>query len=426
MRAEAVEIGADPRVLQPPIIRIRTVLAILLLGTLGYKVYPRAQAAWQLHGLATAVADYALCMVGPTGPSLIRDNPDEFGVLVRRRLVSSLASERPFAECAELASQVTGSETIAGAHQLAAAEFTEFGTTNSRAERRLEELRVTTEPLAEMSRRAWPFVRGGYTRLVKASISASEAVHPVAPPEPAVGSGLPDWRARYRAVRRTQTGFVLAQGQGANLALYETKDAGVSWKPVSSRQQPSDFMERCPIDADGRSFTFSLSDDGSSTVVNSLGPDGAPYATVLSSSDVDVLAAACDADGLVVALRSGPGVHLKLCPFRRGCSRLRLSVEGAQLSQVTDVARIAGTTVVAFAAGGIVRVTSSRDAGRSWTPLSVAYDAGEARSVSMGLKAPTRLLTLADRLLLYGGAQRRDQAYLVLVSDDHGASWRTP
>src|SRR5690606_2491856 len=190
-----------------------------------------------------------------------------------------------------------------------------------------------------------------------------------------------------------------------------------------------DFLERCPIDQDGRSFTFSFSDDGRSTVVNSLGPDGAPYATVLAPAERQILAAACDADGLVVALSSTrPGAAaLSLCPFRRTCSPMRLPVPGAQaLPHLSDLARIQGTTVVAFADAGIVRVTSSRDGGRSWTPLSVAYDAGEHAPRAMGLGAPARLLTLEDRLLLYGGGARPDHAYLVLVSEDHGASWRTP
>jgi hypothetical protein len=41
----------------------------------------------------TAFADYALCMVGPTGPSLLRDNPVEFRSLGRRRLASACARQ---------------------------------------------------------------------------------------------------------------------------------------------------------------------------------------------------------------------------------------------------------------------------------------------------------------------------------------------
>jgi hypothetical protein len=89
-----------------------------------------------------------------------------------------------------------------------------------------------------------------------------------------------------------------------------------------------------------------------------------------------------------------------------------------------DVARVSGTTVVAVSQQGIVRVASSRDTGRSWTPFSVAYDAGEKLPEAMGLPAPGHVLALDDHLILYGGGRKSDQAYLVLRSDDGGASWR--
>lgn len=426
MRAEVVDLPRGEELVRPPV-RIRTVLAALLMGIAGYTVYPRAQAAWQLHGLAAAVADYALCAAGPTGPSLIRDNPDQFDKLVRRRLVTTAADDRPFADCAELARTVTASDAVYEAHSARAAEFREYEGWGS-ATRTLAEVRVTSDRLAEVSRRAWPFVRGGYTRLVKPSLSATEAVHPVAPAEPAVGSGLPNWHARYRAVRRTQTGFVMAHGQGANLGVYETRDEGLSWRPVAAHHQPSSFQERCPIDADGRSFTFSTTDDETATVVNSLGPDGAPYATVLAPAHEQIFAAACDADALVLALASMGGQSTKLyeCPFRRSCAPMRVPAAGMVPTQLSDVARVAGTTVIAVSNGEIVRVASSRDSGRSWTPWSVAYDAGERQASAMGLPPPARLLGLDDRLILYGGAERSDQAYLVLVSEDQGASWKSP
>jgi hypothetical protein len=91
-----------------------------------------------------------------------------------------------------------------------------------------------------------------------------------------------------------------------------------------------------------------------------------------------------------------------------------------------DVARVSGVTVIALTNGDIVRVASSRDDGRTWTPLSVVYDAAEAGPEATGLPPPGRLLALGEHLLLYGGAQRRDQAYLVLGSEDQGASWRAP
>jgi hypothetical protein len=56
----------------------------------------------------------------------------------------------------------------------------------------------------------------------------------------------------------------------------------------------------------------------------------------------------------------------------------------------------------------------------------VAYDAAEYPEESMGLPAPGRLLALDDRLVLYGGGRTERDAYLVLFSDDQGASWHGP
>ena len=87
----------------------------------------------------------------------------------------------------------------------------------------------------------------------------------------------------------------------------------------------------------------------------------------------------------------------------------------------TAFAEEAGTTIVAMAMGRIVRVTSSRDGGASWTPFSVAYDAGE--DAPPGARLPTDLLALGRRVLLYAPPGRVGETYPLLYSDDQGASW---
>ena len=109
-----------------PPIRLRFVL---LLGVLAWGVaalYPRMQAAFRLHDVTVATADYGLCMVGPTGPTLIRDRHSEFQKLVRRRLVATEASERPFQRCAKLARKVTQNIDVERLHTLTAVEFREY------------------------------------------------------------------------------------------------------------------------------------------------------------------------------------------------------------------------------------------------------------------------------------------------------------
>ncbi len=429
--AVATERAAPDDVVRPPIpIRIRTLLLIGLLVFAGYRLYPRAVAAWQVHALGTDLADYAACMVGPMGPALLRDNATSYRRLLRRRLVASAPDERPFAECAPVARRIIDSDAVEQAHRALAHEFVEYGDLGPEREpRSLDTLEISTAPLAELSRTAWPFVRGGYTRLMKASARAKEAMHPIALPKPALGSGLPRFRARYRSVAAHGASYWVAVGKAANLSVYETRD-GVTFRPLRAKwSQISRFAERCVIDADGRSFTFGLDDAAQKTMVTSLGPDGVPYTTALTAADDKVVGAACDTRGLVAAImREGESsVRLMHCQYRSRCQQMRVpaypGLDG-QLPFPVDVARLHGTTVVSVERAGIVRTASTRDDGQSWTPFSVAYDAAEFPELSR-LAPPHRLLSLGQRVFLYGEAEGGAQ-YLVLASDDQGASWRTP
>jgi hypothetical protein len=196
-----------------------------------------------------------------------------------------------------------------------------------------------------------------------------------------------------------------------------------------------------------------LNDDLTATTLSSLGPDAAPFVTELAPESLRIVAAACDSDALVVALvpsetearpasdvrrvsvgaaakrtarRSPLPAELRLCPYRRPCQAFQPPDTEGGLTFPVDVARMAGTTVVAMTAQGIVRVASTRDDGGTWTPFSVAFDAAELAEDEPRLSLPGRLLALGERLLLYGGARRHDHPYFVLVSDDQGASFRAP
>jgi hypothetical protein len=89
-----------------------------------------------------------------------------------------------------------------------------------------------------------------------------------------------------------------------------------------------------------------------------------------------------------------------------------------------DVARVDGVIVIATARAGIVRVRSSRDEGRSWTPDTVAYD-WAAQPLVSDVKVPSRLLALGRELWLFGAA-KPGQSYPVLYSVDMGTSWYAP
>ncbi len=185
-----------------PIVRIRHLLLLGLVGMLAWGLYPRAKAAWQLHDQATDFANYGLCMVGPIGPSKLRDEPAEFYALVRQRLLVASATSRPFSECAPLAENL-GGEALGELHELAADQFVEYAGPGQPIAS-LEQLRVSVQILADLAERAWPFERGGYAKLIKPSSHAKEAAHPVPFERPTVGSGLPGWRAAYHTIWQHQ------------------------------------------------------------------------------------------------------------------------------------------------------------------------------------------------------------------------------
>jgi hypothetical protein len=303
MRAGAAT-GVAPQRALP--IRLRHVLGLLVAGLLVRGALPRLRAAWQLHSVATAFADYALCMVGPTGPALLRDNPTEFRRLARRRLIGTPADDRPFARCAPRARDATDSSEIEHAHRATAASFVEYGLASPGAAGSFElrDLSVTTEHLADLSEQGWPFVRGGYTALVQPSAYAAEASHPAEMPRPGLGRGA--------APART-------------LSRCETPEA---------------------------TFVLGLSADRKSTLVRSVASGGITSDAILAPAGTRVFAIACDPGALVVAwLADRAGVAAATCTLLGGCAPLplpRLTRDRASLPYPLDVARVAGTTVVAL------------------------------------------------------------------------------
>lgn len=420
-RPSAPPVEKPPAPSAPPI-RLRFVLLFALLALGASSLYPRLDAAWRVHSLATALADYGACMVGPTGPALLRDHQlTEFHTLARRRLVTALAGDVPFERCAGFARTLSADAGVEQAHRAAAFTFSEFGG-NPKPTHSLAELAVSPETVAHEARRAWPFVRS-YAALVKPSLGVKEAPHPVAPAAPALGRGLTPARAYYRAARVTAEGVVLARGTGANLEVWKSTDGGATFK-AAAPELARDFSERCVL-ADGKALT--LQNDGESTRVLSLGSEGPQSAAVLAKGGESVVSVACDERLLVAAVRpSGSSrAMLEQCAFGAACIPLPAPSLGRPelgLDYPLDLARVNGATVLALKMGNVVRVTSSRDGGASWTPLSVAYDGGE-QPLPPG-RMPSELLTVGKRVLLHGSASRPNDTYGLLYSDDQGASFR--
>jgi hypothetical protein len=407
-----------------PPVRLRFVLLLGLLGLAMWQLYPRLQAAFRLHDVTVATADYGLCMVGPTGPTLIRDRPRDFERLVRRRLVASEASDRPFQRCAKLARKITDSVSVERAHGLRASEFREHGGSGAA----LGELGVSTAALARLSASAWPFARGGYTQLMKPSLGAVEAAHVPAPARPALGRGLPARGAIYRNVWREGAGYGLALGAGSDTALYSTSDRGVSFRPLPRRGDAFDqHAERCASLDGRRVYRISPREDGGAQQVSFSLEAGEPATSELAPIAERVLGSGCDEHSLVALTADRERLHLRSCPFGGRCGELALPpVLVGAAAQTVDIAKVKGTIVLSVAREGVVRVVSSRDEGRSFTPPVVAFDAAEYPELVAVRRPPVRLLSLGERLLLYAGAAKSTEPYVLLASDDQGASFRSP
>jgi hypothetical protein len=384
--------SADPVVIEAvaPPVRIRHLLLLGLLLALGFTGVPRMRAAFRLHSAATAFADYALCMVGPTGPSLLRDNPAEFRRLARRRLIVAGASDRPFSRCAKGAYEVTQSPETERAHRVPAVTFVEYGSDVDGAavpggSTRLDELAVTTKSLAELAETAWPFVRGGYTSLVQASAYTTEAPHPAELPRPGAGRGLP----------------------------------------------PARSLSRCTAPESGGAFVLTLSPDRRTKIVRSVTPEGVTSDASLAPAEARVFSASCDDGALVVALgrEGGREVALFACAYLGRCGPValpRLGEAGPSPRYPLDIARVDGVTVLASRVRGIVRVASTRDAGRTWTPFTVAFDSEAHRELHFDAGAPDHLFVSGHRLVLYAVASHPSATFPLLVSDDAGASFHAP
>jgi hypothetical protein len=408
-----------------PPIRLRYVVLLALVAGAGLWCFPRLAAAFKLQGLATALGDYGSCMVGPTGPGLLRANQgDEFAKLVRRRLLAAGPNEAPFAKCAPFAKTLTGSDESERAHRAAAATFTEYGV-SARPEQSIAGLAVTARPVVDLAHQSWPFVRG-YAALVRPSRSGVEAAHPLAPPTPAAGRGLPAARAFYRGTKRVAGTLVLAHGTGANLNVYKSRDGGASWA-IAPDSGVEDISERCATGVNGRGFQIVNAGDGSGLLVRSVASDAAPVSARLGDDADSLLAVDCDASTLVAALRPERSAQKNLigCKFGGACAPIpfpRPGGQGVEVPYEFDVARVQGTTVIAIEMAGIVRVASSRDDGRTWTPSTVVYDSSEYPLPRSAM--PHRLLRIGRRLFLHGTSTRAQPTYGLLYSDDAGASFR--
>jgi hypothetical protein len=407
-------------------VRLRHLLVAAVVALLGWQLAPRAQAAWTLRERATQLADYALCMAGPTAPGLIRTQDPELRQLLRRRLLISPPDATPFAACAPLAQELTGSSSAAAAHRAAASDFAEYGAlvaqAGTSARTSLDQLSITTAVLKQLEERAWPFERRGFMRLIQSSSHAKEAPHPVPFPAPLVGHGLPSAGALYKSTWSEQGRWLLAHGHSANLGLFESVDLGQSWRAVAlAGEGLASHAGRCTGGESSNGFVFESG--GDALLVHSFVGERVAY-TARIPGQFGINAASCDTQSSLLILEHPAAAGVErvavVCPHLGNCGQLPLDPKW--LAGAFDVARVSGTTVVVSVEQGVVRARSSRDNGASWTSATIAYDWQNPVNPRTDVRVPSRLLKVGPRLLLHGEG-KAGQTYPLLFSDDYGASW---
>jgi hypothetical protein len=402
---------------------LRHLLLPLAFGLGLWGIYPRAKAAWVLHDAATALADYARCMAGPTGPGAVRESSDGFRKLLRRRLLSAQPTDRPFAACGSLAQELVPGPTTERAHAAEAAQFAEYNDValaagDDKEGFTLAAVGIGASVLDPLSAAAWPFERNGYRHLIESSSTAKEASHPQELPLPAAGAGFPRKGSLYRPTWFAGGRWLAASGSQSTMSVVESSDFGVTWGATSLNQPAiGDYAGRCAQFGSSNSFTVERTESG--FAVQSWSTEQVLSRAQLAAG-LEVTRTACDSSVLLLVVsakqKALPGVLA--CEHGRACTPLNLDV--AWLAADFDVAQIEGVSVVLTTGNGVTRVRSSRDRGASWTPGIVAYDAEQAGAPVSS--APTQLVVMGRRLMLYGQAAPR-QAYPVLYSDDFGASF---
>lgn len=414
MRNRRAPSELPPTASEPPF-KLRYLLLALAVGGVCLTGYPRLKAAWRLADKTTAAANYALCMAGPTGPAALTENAQEFKSLLRRRLLSSEDVEQPFASCKNLYEQVF--EKPGNPLLSSAGEFQVYSGLETTLTPSLDELVPRVQELEALGEAAWPFTRKSPLEMIRPSAHAKEAPHPVEFPRPVAGTGLPSSDGLYRTAWQHGGTLHLAIGQGAELAVLESVDGGQVWTKGSlSAPGLGEHAGRCAANDARQSFLFEH-EDGKIAVVSLAGDD--PVGRTVLRIRAEPRKSSCDNNTALFVAEppDNEAPYVVLCQHAGRCGKLQ--VPASWTSGSFDIAELDGVAVVATLTAGVVRVRSSRDRGKTWTPATIAMDLG-----GVGQNLEVHLQPTGQNLLLWVSDEGKRKAYPLAVSADYGASFR--
>jgi len=419
-------VAVKPVVSTPRRLRLRHLLGLGASVLMATWLVPRGRAAWKIHDTAAAYADYGLCMAGPTGAMLLRDQPDEFWRAVRRRLVASAPEEKVFGACQAVAERLSGSLRQGALHQTRAADFAEWGRKAPAVP--LSDLAHGLPDLAALAANAWPFLRNGVAVLVKPSLGAKEAIHPVGSARPGWVDGLHMYGSLFRARRVSEKGWFLVISDGQATQALRSRDKGRKWTATSPWQTALQGTHaRCMAEGAERAFGLEPHRPGQAWTITYFEHDSRTGQATLGDGNSSVVSLACDEYAAVAVTQTEKGrFGLVLCLSDGPCKAMPLPPLLSEIKpEGIDVARLHGATIIAVTQGDVVRVVSSRDDGRIFTPFTVALDHLDNALSPRNAILPAQLLAIGGMLLLTQESKTRAAPGLAVFSTDLGASWRT-
>jgi hypothetical protein len=381
--------------------------------------------------LVSKVADYGSCMAGPTGALALAEEPSRFRALVRRRLLAAGPDDAPFAPCAEIAAAFEGGSAAQVVHRAKAATFLEWGGGGSH---NLNEIHRVLPALGPLAIDGYPFVRKSLRELVVPTPGAREAVHPTEPAIPVRVQGLRVSEAVVRSAVDVGRSKVLMLSNGREPWALRTRDQGRSWVATSAWQAALEgHVNRCVASPVGPRFgALPVLSGGRAAVLIEPGELEPPRREVLGPGE-SVAALSCDDSGATVLVRNrARGERVLSCSVARGdCAEIRLPDPVRFPGTRLDVARIGHATVVAMTSGGVIRITTTRDEGASFTPPTLVFDGKEGAVPALSNGFVATLVPLGNSLLLHlrpltnGRTESPGLDGYALRSDDLGASFRS-
>lgn len=407
--------------------RLRTALGVLLVCGVAATAVPRLRAAVRFVNLVGKVADYGLCMAGPTGATALRDDPVRFRQLIRRRLVAADADARPFLACSKAATEISGQSELGAIHALSASKYLEWGGADQKQS--LNALLRVLPDLASLHAASWPFVRKPLAQLIRPSRGAYQGEHTLELAQPVPQQGLVLQGAVVTSTLATPKGqFLVFSNQREAWAL-RSRDGGRHWTPTSVWQDALAGHAHHCMCSDGQRFALAAKGSGDPPAL-ALGGDGVASAgerLQFGTVSDQVLRVACDDSGAVALTRrlGEPGHHVYSCVSGVGCSEIGLPPAAQQAAVSIDVARVTRVNVIVWAKDGLVRVSTARDRANA-DETRLVFDARGTNTTSLGTNIEASMFGFGRQLMLSLSSRDKPATRWMLVADGPSASLRAP